>query len=69
MTATHARDVLGRADALVQQLVADFPRENVRTVLLELGDAVHDLGGGHAGLGATDGARPDAARFVVSERF
>lgn len=54
------------ADAVREQLVADFPREHRWVLKLVGGDGVHHRRGGHLRLGAADDARLEAARFVVS---
>lgn len=61
-------NVVRVADTVRQKTVADFPGEHGRVRLLVVGYCVHDIRGRHFGLRATDNARPDAARFVVSAK-
>lgn len=62
---TYTRNVVVRADALLQQPVADLPGEDRGTLALVRRDLGDDFGGGDARLGAADGAWSDGARLVV----
>lgn len=53
--------------SLRQQSVPDFPGEHGGVLPLVLRDLLHDLRGGHFGLGAPDHTGLDAARLVVAE--
>lgn len=65
-THTYTGNIVVRADAVLQQPIADLPREYARTLSLVVRDFVHHLGGGHARLRAADRSRSNAARFVVA---
>lgn len=62
---THTGNVVVRAYAFLEQAVSDLPREDGRALALVEGNLAHDLGGGDAGLAATDGSGPDRSGFVV----
>lgn len=61
----HAGHHVAVAHPLGQQPVSDLPGEHGGILPLVLSDLVHNLWGGHLGLGAADHARFDAARLVV----
>lgn len=52
------------AEALLDEPVADFPREDARIFASVLFDALFDLGRGDLGLASADDARPNASRFL-----
>ena len=56
------------AHAVREQLVADLPREDARVFVLVHLDGLDDVGGRHARLAASDRARQDGARLVVSSQ-
>lgn len=62
---THTGNVVVRAYAFLEQAVSDLPREDGRALALVEGNLAHDLGGGDAGLAATDSSGPDRPGFVV----
>lgn len=62
---THARDVVVRAHALLQQAISDLPREDRRALALVERDLVDDLRGGHARFAAADGPWPYRSGLIV----
>lgn len=63
---THARDVVVGADALRQQPVPDLPGKDGRALTLELGDFTHNLRSSYSGFAASNGARSDGPRLIIS---
>ena len=59
-------NVIRIADIVCQKTVPNFPGKHSWVRLLVVSYCVHNTGGCHLGLGATDDPRPDAASFVVS---
>ena len=62
---TYAWDVVIVADGLLQEPVADLPRENGRTFSLELRDLVHDVTRRYTGLRSANRSRSNRSRLVV----
>lgn len=62
---THAGDGVVVADGLLEQAIADLPREDGRALAFVFGDFGDDAGRRHARLGAADGARLDRARLII----
>lgn len=62
---THARYVVVRTDAFLEQSIANLPREYRRTFAFVLRYLGHDFGCRHPRLRASDRSGPDGTSLVI----
>jgi len=68
-TAPYAGDVVGGADVLGEQSIADLPGEDGRTLSLVVRDTTDHVGRRHARLTAADRPRSDGPALVVTTQY